>query len=180
VRVAVGLGSNLGDRRSTLELVLCKLDAHPGLSVIRSSRWYRTPPMRGGTAHGWFLNGVTLLECTLPLETLLDVCIRMEAQAGRRPDRFWGDRPLDLDLLLAEGVVRDDPALTLPHPGVRTRPFVLVPLLEVWPDARDPRTGRRWSEVPFLPGPRPVAVGVTSRRPAPFALRETCERRRAG
>jgi len=166
VKLAVGLGSNLGDRRSILEMVLRRLDARPGLSVVRTSRWYRTPPMRGGTAHGWFLNGVTLLECDLSLEALLAFCISLEEQAGRRPARFWGDRPLDLDLLLAEGVVHDDPALTLPHPGVANRPFVLVPLLEVWPDARDPRTGRPWAECPPAPGPRPVPVGVTAR---PFA-----------
>jgi 2-amino-4-hydroxy-6-hydroxymethyldihydropteridine diphosphokinase len=164
MRVAVGLGSNIGDRRSTLEMVLRKLDVHPGLSVIRTSRWYRTPPMRGGTAHGWFLNGVTLLQCHSSLDSLLALCISLEARAGRRPARFWGDRPLDLDLLLAEGAVRDDPALTLPHPGIPHRPFVLVPLLEVWPDARDPRTGRLWVDSPPAPGPRPVAVGVTVRR----------------
>ena len=59
MKVAVGLGSNLGDRRATLELALRQLDSHVG--VLRASRWVRTPPMRGGTASGWFLNGVALL-----------------------------------------------------------------------------------------------------------------------
>lgn len=160
MRVALGLGSNLGDRRSTLELVVCRLAVHPGLRLLRASRWYRTPPMRGGTASGWFLNGVALVECGVPLEDLLDFCIGLEASAGRRRQRFWGDRPLDLDLLLAEGVVRDDPRLTLPHPGIAERPFVLQPLLEVWPAARDPRTGTPWADRRPAPGPRPVAVGI--------------------
>lgn len=167
MKVAVGLGSNLGDRRATLELAVRKLHARPGLTVRRTSRWYRTPPMRGGTARGWFLNGAVLLDSALDLDSLLEFCIGLEGLAGRRRSRFWGDRPLDLDLLHAAGVVRDDPWLTLPHPGIARRPFVLEPLLEVWPDARDPRTGRAWADHHPAPGPRPVAVGVPARLPPP-------------
>lgn len=163
MRVAVGLGSNLGDRRATLELVVRKLDAHPGLRVLRTSRWYRTPPMRGGTASGWFLNGVVLLDCEIPLVDLLDLCIALEERAGRRRSRFWGDRSLDLDVLHAEGVIRDDPRLTLPHPGISDRPFVLEPLHEVWPDARDPRSGALWAQSRPAPGPRPVPIGIPAR-----------------
>lgn len=163
MKVAIGLGSNLGPRRATLERVVHKLHAHPGVRVLRVSRWVRTPPMRGGTASGWFLNAVALVECALPLEDLLAFCIEIEEAAGRRRKRFWGDRPLDLDLVHAEGVVRDDPVLTLPHPGLTRRRFVLEPLLEVWPDAVDPRTGRPWAEHAPAPGPRPARVGVMPR-----------------
>lgn len=163
--VAVGLGSSLGDRRAILERTVQRLRARPGVRVERVSRWYRTPPMRGGTARGWFLNGVALLEVDLPVDVLLAWFRELEHDAGRRRTRFWSDRPLDLDILLADDLVREDPLLTVPHPGIARRPFVLVPLLEVWPDARDPRSGQRLSELGPAPGPRPVPVGVVARRP---------------
>jgi len=160
VKVAVALGSNLGDRRANLELALRQIAARPGVRLLRASRWVRTPPMRGGTASGWFLNGVALVETTLPIDDVLSLCIDLEARSDRRRSRFWGDRALDLDLLLAEGIVADSPRLTLPHPGLRDRPFFLEPLLEVWPDAVDPRSGRPWSAHPTPPGPRPVRIGI--------------------
>ena len=162
---AVGLGSSLGDRRAELERVVARMRARPGVRVLRVSRWYRTPPMRGGTARGWFLNGVVLLDVDLPLEELLAWLRSIEQRAGRRRARFWSDRPVDLDILLAGELVRDEPSLRVPPPGIAKRPFVLVPLLEVWPDARDPRTGARYGDLPPAPGPRPTAVGVARRPP---------------
>lgn len=162
MRFAVGLGSSLGDRRAHLELAVRKLHVTRGLRVLRTSRWYRSPPLPGGAARNWFLNGVTLLEGTVTPEAVLARCRELEDQAGRRRARFWGDRSLDLDLLLAEGVISDTPSLTLPHAGIAKRSFVLQPLLEVWPDAVDPRTERPWAEFPTPPGPRLVAVGVAA------------------
>jgi len=164
VKVAIGLGSNLGDRRATLELAIRQIGARPGIRVVRASRWVRTPPMRGGTASGWFLNGVALIETDRPLDDVLAVCVDLEARADRRRSRYWGDRALDLDLLLAEGVVVDSPRLVLPHPGLGERPFFLGPLLEVWPDAVDPRTGQAWALRHPAPGPRPVLIGIPSVR----------------
>jgi len=137
VKVALGLGSSLGPRRRQLERAVCALDAHLQVEVLRVSRWLRTPPMRGGTARGWFLNGVALVETTLSPVELLGVCQQLEARAGRRRARHWGDRTLDLDLLVADGVISDEPRLQLPHPGIFSRTFVYAPLLEVWPDAPD-------------------------------------------
>jgi len=165
VRAAIGLGGNLGDRRGLLELGLLKLSAHPALCLLRCSRWVRTPPLPGGSASGWFLNGVALFSTELPPHVLLGICQSVEALAGRRPARRWGDRPLDLDLLLLEDTVMADPLLTLPHPAIPQRAFVLQPLLEVWPDANDPRTGVSWSAYPKPAGPRPVPVGVVARPP---------------
>ncbi len=167
MKVAIGLGSNLGDRRAALELATRQIAAHPGIRLLRASRWVRTPPMRGGTASGWFLNGVVLVDTEMALPDLLAFCVGLEARADRRRTRFWGDRPLDLDLLLAEGVVSDAPELTLPHRGLGERAFFLGPLLEVWPDAVDPRTSRPWRERPSPPGPRPVPAGIPSVRPIP-------------
>lgn len=162
MRVAIGLGASLGDRRGRLELTLRQLAAHPGLTFRRGSRWYKSPPLAGGSARNWFLNGVALYEVEIPLDELLTACRALEAAAGRRRTHHWGDRPLDLDLLLAEGLVRDDPSLTLPHPAIGDRAFVLGPLLEVWPDAIDPRDGGRYRDLPFPAGPRPWPVGVVA------------------
>lgn len=171
MRVAIGLGSSLGDRRAVLERTVRQIAASPGLHVLRASRWYRTPPLRGGTARGWFLNGAVLVESELPPHALLGICRALEERSGRRRAGYWGDRTLDLDLLLAEATVVHDDELTLPHAAISQRPFVLVPLLEVWPDAVDPRTGRPLALLPPPPGPRPAAVGVASSRSArPLAL----------
>lgn len=162
-RVAIGLGSSLGDRRATLERTLVQLDLIPGLQLLRASRWYRTPPLRGGTATGWFLNGVGVFSSSLSPHQLLDRCRSLEDGAGRRRSRFWGDRTLDLDVILVEGLAIDDLDLTVPHPALPHRAFVLGPLIEVWPDAVDPRTGQLFVDHPTPGGPRPVPVGVVAR-----------------
>ena len=160
MKVAIGLGASMGDRRRTLEIALCQLDATPGLRLVRASRWVRTPPMKGGTATGWFLNGVALFECERDVYAVLDRCRALEDAAGRRRARWWGDRPLDLDLIVAEGVQSADPRLVLPHPGVADRPFVLEPLREVWPEAtRALPLARGTGEAP----PLPAAIGVPPR-----------------
>lgn len=163
MKLAIALGASLGDRRLAVETALRSLAAKPDMALLRVSRWYRTPPLAGGTARNWFVNGVALFETGRDPENVLDLCVALEARAGRRRARHWGDRPLDLDLLLAEGVVCATGRLTLPHPGIARRPFVLVPLLEVWPDAIDPVTGRAYASLPRPPGPRPVLIGVPAR-----------------
>ncbi len=135
VRVAIGLGASLGPRRLTLERTVMALHATPGLRVLAVSRWYRSPPMAGGTAVGRFLNGVVLLHSTLDPWQVLARCRELELASGRRRARFWGDRTLDLDVLAVEGWTSDDPDLRVPHPGLCSRPFVYVPLAEVWPEA---------------------------------------------
>lgn len=166
MRVAIGLGSSLGDRRGQLELAVRQLAAHPRLELLRVSRWYRTPPLRGGTARNPFLNGVALFESALDPDALLARCVSIEERAGRRRVSHWGDRTLDLDVLLLDGHVVDRPDLRVPHPRMADRPFVMVPLLEVWPDAVDPRTGRRWAESSRTATPRPVPTGVLAARRA--------------
>jgi 2-amino-4-hydroxy-6-hydroxymethyldihydropteridine diphosphokinase len=164
-RVAIGLGASLGDRRATLERTLQHLHRTPGLELLRCSRWVRTPPMRGGTATGWFLNGVALFRSELQPHEMLDLCRQLEQRAGRRRSRWWGDRTLDLDLLLADDLVLDDAQLVVPHPAIAARPFVVGPLLEVWPGAIDARTGLAFAGRPAPTGPRAVPVGVVARGP---------------
>ncbi|MBN2801072.1 MAG: 2-amino-4-hydroxy-6-hydroxymethyldihydropteridine diphosphokinase [Deltaproteobacteria bacterium] len=161
-RVAIGLGSSLGDRRGRLELTVRQLHQLPGLEVLRVSRWRRSPPLRGSVARGWFLNGVVLVGSQLPMPELMRRCQSLERRAGRR-SVHWGDRPLDLDLLLAEGECWDTPPLTLPHPAIAQRDFVLLPLLEVWPEAVDPRSGQGWARAPRPRGPLSFPTGVMGR-----------------
>ncbi|MFT6142310.1 MAG: 2-amino-4-hydroxy-6-hydroxymethyldihydropteridine diphosphokinase [Myxococcota bacterium] len=116
--------------------------------------------MRGGTARGFFLNAVAKIETELTAEVLLDICRTLEENAGRRRARFWGDRPLDLDILLVDGRVIETSTLRVPHPGIAQRPFVHRPLLEVWPDAVDARTGRLWTDAVKIDTPRAVAVST--------------------
>ena len=159
-RVAIGLGCSLGDRRTRLDDTVRRIARHPDITLLRCSRWYRTPPMRGGTARGWFLNGVIVVETALSGLELLRLCRDLEEEAGRRRARFWGDRTLDLDLLLHGRSVVDSEPLTLPHPGIAARPFVRTPLLEIWPDATDPRTGVPYRDQPDPTGPRAVPTGA--------------------
>ncbi len=165
MKIAIGLGASLGDRRRRLELTLRQLGATPGLRYLRGSRWYVSPPLAGGSARNWFLNGVGLFTCDLPLRDVLARCRQLEDSAGRRRARHWGDRTLDLDVLVAEGLRSDEPDLLVPHPAIARRPFVLLPLLEVWPDALDARTGLPYRDVPPPPGPKPWPVGVVAARP---------------
>lgn len=157
MHIAVGLGSSLGDRRATLERAVHALHVTPGLRVEAVSRWYVSPPMRGGTARGRFLNGVVRLRSSLDPWALLARCRALEEAAGRRRARFWGDRTLDLDLLVAEGFSSVDPELVLPHPGVGVRPFVDLPLAEVWPVPRPRHALAGCWPVAALAWPRPPA-----------------------
>lgn len=131
--LAIGLGASLGDRLRTLERTLHRLHAAPGWTLLRTSRWYRSPPMPGGTASGWFLNGVALFDVDESPEQALTRCRGLETEAGRRRDRHWADRPLDLDLLWWEGGPVTLPTLALPHPGIAQRAFVYWPMCEVLP-----------------------------------------------
>jgi 2-amino-4-hydroxy-6-hydroxymethyldihydropteridine diphosphokinase len=164
-RVAIALGASLGDAEATLRLAVHALSAEPALTGLRVSRLYVTPPA-GGVAAGRFLNAVVVVRSALPPTALLARLRTLETRLGRRSARRWADRVIDLDLLLVEGEVLDTPHLTLPHPRMRERDFVLVPLREVWPEAADPRDGVVYAGLPAASGALPVAgvLGVATRR----------------
>lgn len=134
MRVAIGLGSSMGPRQATLERAVLRLSTRD-MRLLAVSRWYRSAPMAGGAARGWFLNGVALFDSTLSGPEILDRCRELEAAAERRRALHWADRPLDLDVLAIEGWTSNSPELTVPHPGILERAFVWLPLREVWPDA---------------------------------------------
>lgn len=111
--------------------------------VEKTSHVFATAPV-GGIPQPEFLNAAALVECDRTPEELLDVLLAIERKLGRVRHEKWGPRVIDLDLLWAEGIVSDSVRLTLPHPRLRERAFAIVPLLELVPDATDPRTGERY------------------------------------
>jgi 2-amino-4-hydroxy-6-hydroxymethyldihydropteridine diphosphokinase len=134
-RAFVALGSNLDDREAHLAYARDALAAGPGLALLGASSVYETAP-QGLEDQPSFLNQVLAVETVLePLE-LLCVCQRIETERGRRREVRFGPRTLDVDILLIEGMVSGDPVLTVPHPRMLERAFVLVPLAEVWSYAR--------------------------------------------
>jgi len=158
LRAVIGLGSSLGDRRRLLSLGARALDAAALIEVTRVSRLYWSPPA-GGVAAGGFLNAAVAVTARCTPEALLARCLAVEQLLGRRRGRRWADRTLDLDVLWIEGLVLESPTLTVPHPRLTERAFALTPLLEVAPDAVDPRTGARFVPAGAAGGPL-AAVGV--------------------
>lgn len=135
----IGLGSNLDDPPAQLRAALDALAGLPSTRLVARSSFYRNPPM-GPAGQPDFVNAVAALLTALPAAELLAELQQIEASQGRRHDGpRWGPRTLDLDLLMHGTQQLDSDTLTLPHPGLAERPFVLVPLLEVAPGLRTPR-----------------------------------------
>jgi 2-amino-4-hydroxy-6-hydroxymethyldihydropteridine diphosphokinase len=129
----VGLGSNLGNRQDNLRSALSRLAALPTITVTRVSSLYETAPV-GVTNQPNFVNAVAALETALPAVDLLDILLHLENQLGRVRTFRWGPRVIDMDLLLYGDKQIDLPSLTVPHPRLRERAFVLVPLAEIAPE----------------------------------------------
>ena len=138
----IGLGSNLGDRKAYLDRAVASLSGTPGISLRAVSRYHETSPVGGPAGQGTFLNAAAALETTLEPEPLLQVLHSIEDRAGRVRVERWGERTLDLDLLLYGSAVIATMRLRVPHPMMAFRRFVLAPLVEVAPLAVDPITGR--------------------------------------
>ncbi len=130
-RVFVSLGSNLGDRRASLRAACRGLNALAGTSVVAASRVYETAPQHLEDQPA-YLNQVLCLETSLAPGELLAGCRAIEDAAGRERTVRFGPRTIDVDILLFEDVSSDDPELTLPHPRIWQRAFVLAPLAEIW------------------------------------------------
>lgn len=133
-RVFLSIGSNIGDRAAHLAQAVESLP-----DVVAVSPVYETDPV-GGPDQGAYLNLVVELATAIEPRELLAICHRLEANAERVREERWGPRTLDIDMVWVEGVVSDDPALTLPHPRWMERRFVLAPLRDLAPDlvsARD-------------------------------------------
>lgn len=140
VHAWVGLGGNTGDPVATLRAAILELGKLPGTRLLRSSRLYRSPPW-GPVAQPDFINAVALLETRLDALALLDGMLAIERAFGRERQQRWGPRSLDLDLLLYGDSIIDAPGLHVPHPHLHERAFVLLPLLELDPQASIPGRG---------------------------------------
>jgi 2-amino-4-hydroxy-6-hydroxymethyldihydropteridine diphosphokinase len=126
--VVLGLGSNLGDRRANLEAAL-RLLTEAGVAIRSVSSAWLTPPMPAGQPD--FLNAVVVGETARNPHELLELVKVIERELGRRPNRRWGPRPIDVDILFYGQEQVGDEELVVPHPGIAERGFVLAPLAEV-------------------------------------------------
>jgi 2-amino-4-hydroxy-6-hydroxymethyldihydropteridine diphosphokinase len=141
----LSLGSNLGDRESTIRAAIDDLRALPGVDVDAVSGLVETPALKpagvDASAPAYLNAAVTVTTTLTPLQ-LLDAVNAIESAHGRVREERWGDRTLDIDIVTMDAIVQATETLTLPHPRASERVFVLVPWLEIDPDAELPGVGR--------------------------------------
>jgi 2-amino-4-hydroxy-6-hydroxymethyldihydropteridine diphosphokinase len=137
----IALGSNLGDRAATLDAAIDALAAAPGVEVLGQSAWQLTIAVGSSRARPEFLNGAALVETSHDVEDIHALLQQIEARHGRERHELWGDRTLDLDLLLYGDAVIDTPTLTVPHPRMSFRRFVLEPAVEIAGEMVHPTIG---------------------------------------
>jgi 2-amino-4-hydroxy-6-hydroxymethyldihydropteridine diphosphokinase len=142
VEAYLGLGANVDDRRGRIEIALERLGESESIEVRRVSRLVETDPVGPGD-QGRYLNAAAHVVTGLAARDLLATCLAIERSLGRdrRRERWWGPRPIDIDLLLYGGAVIREPGLTVPHPRMHARSFVLEPLGEIAPDIVHPVLG---------------------------------------
>ena len=140
VKAAVGLGSNLGDRRAHLDFAAARLQAV--LGNLRVSSYYETVPVGLSGPQSLFLNAAAVGDAALSARELLEAFLVIERERGRERPRPNMSRTLDIDLILFGDAMIEEPGLVVPHPRFRTRRFVLEPLAAIAPAMRDPVTGQ--------------------------------------
>jgi 2-amino-4-hydroxy-6-hydroxymethyldihydropteridine diphosphokinase len=134
----IALGANVGDRGENIRLALEKLKETPGVEITRVSALLENPAIGGPVDSPPFINAAAEVSTSLPADMLLARLLEIEQEMGRVRREKWGPRPIDLDLLLYGDQVLDVPGLTVPHPLMHKRRFVLSPLVEIAPDAVHP------------------------------------------
>jgi 2-amino-4-hydroxy-6-hydroxymethyldihydropteridine diphosphokinase len=137
----IGLGSNLGNPEKTCAQAIEALRNYPQINVERVSSLYRTEPM-GLTDQDWFINAVVQCGTTLTVDALLEATSHIEQSFGRVRSKRWEPRTLDLDILFYDNLCRESSSLTVPHPRIQERRFVLVPLVEIAPQWLHPLLGK--------------------------------------
>ena len=130
----LSLGSNLGDRLNHLSKAVTALAKQPRIKVIKVSSVYQTKPV-GGPEQDDYLNAVVKIQTELSAHELLAVTQSIENNEGRVREVRWGPRTLDIDVLTYDDLISTDEKLTLPHPRISERAFVLVPFFEIDPQA---------------------------------------------
>lgn len=129
----------MGDSLAILEAAIQTLAQTPGIILEARSRWYSTKAV--GPPQPDYLNGCAILKVEMQPYRLLETLLKIETKFGRVRRERWGPRSLDLDLLLYDDLIIDTPTLQIPHPRMRDRAFVLVPLAEIAPDWVEPVSG---------------------------------------
>jgi 2-amino-4-hydroxy-6-hydroxymethyldihydropteridine diphosphokinase len=129
----LGLGGNIGDVVTTMGKALDRLQAHTELKIVKISSLYKTPPW-GIEDQDWFVNACVEVVSTLSPHQLLEQCLATEKHLKRKRILRWGPRTIDIDVLTYEDYESDEAKLTIPHPRMLERAFVLVPLADIAPD----------------------------------------------
>ncbi|MEA5468810.1 2-amino-4-hydroxy-6-hydroxymethyldihydropteridine diphosphokinase [Spirulina sp. 06S082] len=164
---AIALGSNIGNSKQILNTAIALLSQTPKISLEKHSQWYRTQPI--GPPQPDYLNGCAILKVEWTPPELLGILLKIEQRWGRKRREKWGPRSLDLDILFYGDRILQTSPLTIPHPHLRERAFVLVPLAEIAPHWVDPLTGKTVKDLrqkvdcsgvtllttPMLPGQEP-------------------------
>lgn len=142
----IGLGSNMGDKIANLNKAIGELGKVPGNKVLAVSSFYKTEPV-GRAEQDWFVNAAAEIETSLTPRELLNKLLYIEKNLGRVRDVKWGPRVIDLDILLYDDLVMDEEGLSIPHPYLHERGFVLVPLAEIAPKVIHPKFKKSISEL---------------------------------
>lgn len=144
-KAAISLGSNLGESPIILEKALQTLEQTSVIIIEKISSWYETLPV--GPAQPNYINGCAIIQTQLSPQNLLTTLLEIETKFGRIRAERWGARTLDLDLILYENLIFNTPQLQIPHPRMKERAFVLLPLAEIAPNWIEPVTGKTITEL---------------------------------
>ena len=144
-KVAIALGSNLGDSIAILEAAIKALEKMPGIEIIIVSSWYETKAI--GPPQPNYINGCISVRTEQKPNSLLQILLGIEKEFGRIRREKWGPRTLDLDLLLYDDLILETPSLQIPHPRMRERAFVLAPLAQIEPSWIEPVSGKSIKEL---------------------------------
>lgn len=169
VRSFIALGSNLDDPAAQVSHAFGELNKLPDTRLIAHSSLYRSAPW-GYSDQPDFINAVAEIETRLAPRILLEMLLEIEHQRGRVREFLNAPRVLDLDLLLYDGLIHHEHGLTLPHPRMHERAFVLLPLTEIAPSCIIPGHGASLDCLAQCAGPLPERVMTSQPRPAPSAL----------
>lgn len=152
-KVFLALGSNLGDRKSYLTSALEKIKQIKDVKILKQSKVYETQPWppqphpkKPKEEENWYLNQVIEIKTNLEPQELLKSTQKIEKELGRTKKNHWGSREIDIDILLFEHLILESEALTIPHPYITERHFVLTPLLEIAPKLKHPETQKSFQE----------------------------------
>lgn len=142
----IGIGSNLGHKRARCREAIEHIERLPGCTVKKRSSFYRTDPV-GVEGQDWYVNAVIGIETDLSPHALLEVLLAIESHMGRKREKKWEARIIDLDLILYGNEILEEGHLTVPHPLMHVRRFVLIPMAEIAPERVHPVLGKTMKEL---------------------------------